>query len=306
MRDYSKVSPQFWIGATGKKLRKAGVEAQLVGLYLLTCSHANMLGLYYLPKVYVSHECGLSLEGASKGLQSCIEAGFCEYDEDAEMVWVYEMALYQIAEQLKPNDNRVAGVQNEYDTLPECQQLLAFYYKYQGNFLMQKQRGIQAPSKPPVSQEQEQEQKTGARARAGTGEGSPAPAPSAPIPETDLQEACRKTWAAYSTAYLNRHGTEPVRNKTVNGQVKAFVQRLGFEESPHVAAFFVQSNSAFYVQRMHSFGNLLADAEKLRTEWVTGKTMTATRARQTDRQQANMGVVEEALALIGDKNAKTS
>lgn len=90
-------------------------------------------------------------------------------------------------------------------------------------------------------------------------------------PETDLQAACRETWKSYSDAYFSRYKTEPVRNATVNTQVKSFVRRIGAEESPHVAAFFVQSNSAFYVQRGHVFGNLLADAEKLRTEWATGR-----------------------------------
>lgn len=49
MRDYAKVSPRFWLGETGRELRKAGAEAQVVAFYLMTSPHANMLGLYYLP-----------------------------------------------------------------------------------------------------------------------------------------------------------------------------------------------------------------------------------------------------------------
>lgn len=162
MRDYGKVSPKFWIGATGKALRKHGPHAQLVGLYLMTNPHANMLGMYYLPITYIAHETGLGLEGASKGLESCIEAEFCAYDEDAEVVWVYEMASYQVAEQLKPGDNRCAGVQNEYSNMQDNQHLYGFFQKYQRAFHMTSQRGIeiplQAPCKPLASQEQDQEQ----------------------------------------------------------------------------------------------------------------------------------------------------
>jgi hypothetical protein len=75
----------------------------------MTSPHANMLGLYYLPILYIAHETGLGLEGASKGLKSTIEAGFCSYDEDTEMVWVHEMAAYQVGKALKPGDNRCAG-----------------------------------------------------------------------------------------------------------------------------------------------------------------------------------------------------
>ncbi|EPR0667076.1 hypothetical protein ACUZZ3_005115, partial [Escherichia coli] len=36
MRDYAKVSPRFWLGETGRELRKAGAEAQVVAFYLMT------------------------------------------------------------------------------------------------------------------------------------------------------------------------------------------------------------------------------------------------------------------------------
>jgi hypothetical protein len=168
MRDYSKVSPQFWIGATGKKLRTYGIEAQLVAMYLMTCSHANMIGMYYLPKIYIAHECGLDIEGASKGLLSAIEAGFCSYDEASEVVWVHEMATYQIGEQLTEKDLRVKGVQNEYNAQPESPYLKPFFDKYNDKFLMSSCRGIEAPSKPLVSQEHEQEHEQEQKAGTGT------------------------------------------------------------------------------------------------------------------------------------------
>ncbi|WAL80972.1 hypothetical protein OYT13_13925 [Pandoraea sp. XJJ-1] len=162
MREYGKVSPQFWIGTTGKALRKHGVEAQLVALYLMTNPHANMLGLYYLPTMFIAHETGMGLEGASKGLSSAIEAGFCSYDEASEVVWIHEMASYQVGTSLKAADLRVKGVQNEYDSLPENPYLAVFYGKYRDAFHMSSCRGstyeCEAPSKPLLSQEQEQEQ----------------------------------------------------------------------------------------------------------------------------------------------------
>ena len=162
MRDYSKVGPKFWIGKTGKALKKKGIETVVVAMYLLTAPHANMLGLYHVPVVYIAHETGLGLEGASKGLRGAIEAGFCAYDEEAEMVWVYEMASYQVAEYLEPRDNRCAGVQREYSDLPENQHLRGFYEKYSDAFHMKNMRDFgsspEAPLKGLGSQEQEQEQ----------------------------------------------------------------------------------------------------------------------------------------------------
>lgn len=189
MRDYAKVSPQFWIGITGKRLRSAGMEAQIVAMYLVTCPHANMLGLYYLPKLYLEHETGLPSEGASKGLARAIEAGFCHYDEVSEMVWVPEMASYQIGEALTPADKRCLGIQKEYDALPENPFLQGFYERYGAAFNMTSGRGkakphrraLQAPPKP----------RTGTRT--GTGdEGASAPAP----PE-GLDATAWEAWTAY-------------------------------------------------------------------------------------------------------------
>lgn len=126
-------------------------------------------------------------------------------------------------------------------------------------------------------------------------------APPANKPDTELQAACRETWKQYSNAYFNRYGTEPVRNAKVNGQVKQFVQRLGYTESPLVAAFFLTHNNSYYAGRLHSVDCLLADAEKLRTEWATGYAMTQTKARQIDKTQSNKDAVGEALAMLEGK-----
>lgn len=165
MRDYAKVSPHFWTGSTGKQLRKCP-EALVVSMYLMTCPHANMLGLFYVPLLYIAHETGLGLEGASKGLDSACEAGFCTYDHESEVVWVYEMARYQVADSLKSTDNRCKGVQNEYNSLPSNPYLASFFDKYSKAFCMTEKRANstkkhtknEAPSKPLASQEQEQEQ----------------------------------------------------------------------------------------------------------------------------------------------------
>ncbi|HBS3752219.1 TPA: DNA-binding protein [Klebsiella pneumoniae] len=162
MRDYATVAPQFWLGKTGRELRKKGAEAQVVSFYLMTSPHANMLGLYYLPILYIAHETGLGLEGASKGLKSTIEAGFCSYDEDTEMVWVHEMAAYQVGKALKPGDNRCAGVRSEYASLSENPFLSSFYERYKDDFhLNVKRESCPTPegaSKGLGSQDQEQDQ----------------------------------------------------------------------------------------------------------------------------------------------------
>lgn len=104
---------------------------------------------------------------------------------------------------------------------------------------------------------------------------------SAAAPETG------ELWSAYASAYQLRYGAIPVRNAKVNGQLSQLIRRIGGEEAPAVAAWYVASQNRFYVQKRHSVDCLLADAEGLRTEWATNTRVTETKAREADRLQTS-------------------
>ena len=129
MRDYGKISPQFWIGETGKALR-GNPSAQVIAMYLMTSPHATMTGVFHCPLIYIAHETGLPIEGASKGLQRLIEVEYCTYDEASDTVFVHEMAKYQIGESLSPNDKQVKGVQKQFDNLPQGRIKQEFFARY--------------------------------------------------------------------------------------------------------------------------------------------------------------------------------
>ncbi len=106
-----------------------------------------------------------------------------------------------------------------------------------------------------------------------------------------------ETWEAYRAAFRARYSVDPVRNAKVNGQVTALVKRLGSEEAPRVAEFYVTHNGQAYVARGHSLGMLLIDAEKLRTEWATGRRITMREARSAEVGDA----VREQVARVSEK-----
>lgn len=89
-------------------------------------------------------------------------------------------------------------------------------------------------------------------------------------------------WEAYSEAYEKRWREKPVRNARVNAQLKQFSARVPALEAPAIAAFYVSHPDSFYVKAMHPVSLLLRDAEKLRTEWATGRQVTATQARHAE------------------------
>lgn len=106
-------------------------------------------------------------------------------------------------------------------------------------------------------------------------------------PRPSAQHPTSLVWHAYAMAYVARYGAEPVRNARVNGMLTQFLRRVDPAEAPDVAAFYVGHPGAFYAARGHPIGLLLLDAEKLRTEWLTGRPITATEARRNEQTAAN-------------------
>ena len=118
----------------------------------------------------------------------------------------------------------------------------------------------------------------GSEAKGREGAASPKRAPppvldkSAPASKLPTLPPSGKAWESYRAAYAKRYGADPVRNAKVNASMVQLVARLGAEEAPQVAAYYLTSEEPYYVKRLHDVGALVADAEKLRTEWKTGRT----------------------------------
>lgn len=193
MRKYSSITPKFWIGKTGRKLR-GDISAKLVAAYLLSCPNNDMTGVFYCPLCQISAETGLPLEAPSvslpspfqgplKGIREALETlqreDFAIYDYESEYVFVKKMALFQIAPELKPTDKRVTGIKTAIESMPENFKYL-FIKEYNECFNLgfkdipppdfeefcNQTQGenktfespLEAPSKALRSQEQEQEQ----------------------------------------------------------------------------------------------------------------------------------------------------
>lgn len=85
MRDYGKVHASFW---TSETTRNLSPEAQLLALYLLSCQHATMAGVYRIPLAYISEDTGWVPERLRNGFATLSMAGFLEYDEKTGWVWI--------------------------------------------------------------------------------------------------------------------------------------------------------------------------------------------------------------------------
>lgn len=129
MRDYARISPLFWSGDTGRRLR-GDPEALTLAFYLMTCPSSTMSGLFYLPLPTISHETGLSLEATRRALMRLEAEEFAFYEEDAELVWVPEMARCQVGAELAPGDKRIKGLVREIERSRRSPFYSAFFARY--------------------------------------------------------------------------------------------------------------------------------------------------------------------------------
>lgn len=110
-----------------------------------------------------------------------------------------------------------------------------------------------------------------------------------------------RTWANYALCYHRRYDTWPLWNATVAGMLTKFIDRVGAEAAPKVAAFYVSLNENSVVRDGHSIKKLLGSAENYHTQYMNGRTMTETRARQIDQTQSNRDAAEETMSILANR-----
>jgi hypothetical protein len=152
MRHYSLMLPQFWTGTTGKAITAASKDARIVATYLLTCEHANMIGLYRLPLLYAAEETGLKRREVAVALEHLKLLEFAYYDEATEFVWVVEMARFQLSlspgEAINDKDTRVKTVAALYKHLPTNPFLAPFFDRYVAILRLPCKRDFLSEQKP--------------------------------------------------------------------------------------------------------------------------------------------------------------
>lgn len=163
MSFYRQVYPAFWTGETGRELKQLPPEerhaAQVVALYLMTAPESQSTGLFYLPVELIALNTGLTSKGAPKALRRVRSLGFCEVDEKRGLIFVTEMASYQIGATLKEGDKRKKGVINALKPFRKSPLIHSFFERYGEAYGLENPWPFEAPPKPEQNRtETEQEQ----------------------------------------------------------------------------------------------------------------------------------------------------
>jgi hypothetical protein len=147
---YGIIWPSFWDSRTCSALvhdvRRGQPENLLLACFLMTSKHANVLGAFSMPLLYIQHDLGLTTAQADTALARLEALDWLVWDGELEFVWIKEMARIRLnlnkEEAPSQKDNRVIAAQRVYEALPS-QRLVDEIQKRYGKDLRLKPRQLQ-------------------------------------------------------------------------------------------------------------------------------------------------------------------
>jgi hypothetical protein len=104
MRDYGKVYSTFWSSETTSAMSD---DSKLLALYLMSCSHSTIAGVFRLPDGYVGEDLRWSFERVSKGFVELFQKGFANRCETTKWVWILKHLEWNKPE--NPNQRKAAA-----------------------------------------------------------------------------------------------------------------------------------------------------------------------------------------------------
>lgn len=121
---------------------------------------------------------------------------------------------------------------------------------------------------------------------------SPSPVPTGLPHATRNSELNREVWNAYATSYIERYGIKPLRNPTVNSQISNLATRIG-ADAVELVKFYLQHNKKYYLEKSHSIGICLKDAESIYSEWKRGVQITNSSLNQFEKMNATNDLLKQ-------------
>lgn len=88
----------------------------MLALYLLTCEHRNLEGLYRLPFAYIEADLDWPREAVVNSMADLIRDGFVDYDQDAQVVFLPNALKYHTPKSSKQIQGALNALQGVPDT----------------------------------------------------------------------------------------------------------------------------------------------------------------------------------------------
>ena len=116
-RSYAKIFTGKWRSRSFRTLR-GNPWAIVLQDYLMSCPASEMSGVFYMPKYLIEGELGIPHDELENAIKILEEADFCRFYDD-EYVFVFNMARYQIADALSPDDSGWKSLMRDIEEMPD-------------------------------------------------------------------------------------------------------------------------------------------------------------------------------------------
>jgi hypothetical protein len=116
---YSRVSTRFW---TDEKSCEWGDRVKLAALYVMTCSHRSLEGIFKLPPQYACADLHWTLKTWKRVCTVLQESGFLKWDSRTNVLLIVNALRYQAPE----NPNQASAALRRINDLPETPLLQEF------------------------------------------------------------------------------------------------------------------------------------------------------------------------------------
>jgi hypothetical protein len=156
MRDYGKVHSAFWSSPTVAALSD---DAKLLALYLMTCQHNTIAGVFRLPDGYASEDLGWGPKRVAQGFDELFENGFARRCNATKWVWICKHLIWNPPE----NPNQRKAVAKMASQVPDLCAWQSEFLKFSGDPVCVpadvSPNAVGTVGEPLPNQKQEQEQK---------------------------------------------------------------------------------------------------------------------------------------------------
>jgi hypothetical protein len=116
---YSRVSTRFW---TDEKSSEWNDRVKLAALYVMTCSHRSLEGIFKLPPQYACADLHWTLKTWKSACTVLQESGFLKWDSRTNVILIVNALRYQAPE----NPNQTSAALRRINDLPDTQLLQVF------------------------------------------------------------------------------------------------------------------------------------------------------------------------------------
>ncbi len=213
---YRPVNTKFWSDPAVRDLEPLN---RYLFLYLMTCDHTHMAGIYHLPMSYIVEDTGMSQRAIEAGIQALHECRLAFYH--GGVMWVVNMLKFQIPQGKELSDKNRSAVANQLDRLHKSTLItpyLTHYEHLQIPYLPEENQFCE--DRIPYLPDESAGGPTGSGSGSGTGTGSGTGEEEKPphLPVQEVMDAWNRTAKEHGLHVANK--LTATRRKAIRARLK--------------------------------------------------------------------------------------